>query len=61
MSQKFVQKVQAMTALKSNSNPPSPPFFKGGIFLRGDSNPSLKKKSKGGEGEIFGRNDVGII
>src|SRR5262245_35748397 len=33
--------------LKLNSNPPSSPFFKGGIFLRGISNPSLTKRGKG--------------
>jgi len=26
---------------------PSSPFFKGGIFLRGISDPSLKKRGKG--------------
>src|SRR5262245_33646462 len=33
--------------LKLNSNPSSSPFFKGRIFLRGISDPSLKKRGRG--------------
>jgi hypothetical protein len=31
-SLKFVEEVQTMQRLKSNSNPPVSPFFKGGFF-----------------------------
>jgi hypothetical protein len=32
VSLKFVEEVQTMQRLKSNSNPPVSPFFKGGFF-----------------------------
>src|SRR5262245_40905408 len=39
--------------LRSKSNPPSSPFFKGGVFRCGISNPSLKKFEKEGKGRFL--------
>jgi hypothetical protein len=52
-----LKKSKRWQQLKSNSNPPLSPFFKGGIFSVRFS-PLFAKE---GKGEIFEQNDAGII
>jgi hypothetical protein len=54
VSQKFVEKLQAMAAAEGRTQIPlNPPFFKGGISSVG-LKPLFGKLWKRGEGEIFG-------
>ena len=47
VSLKFVEEVQTMQRLKSNSNPPVSPFFKGGFFSVDSYPPLFGKRGKG--------------
>ena len=58
--QKFIERFQTMAAAEVQI-PVRPPFPKGESSSAGFLTPSLKKVGKRGEGEIFGRNDMGIM